>query len=130
MRKEVIYLAGKEFKDILREKVYILAFLLQLFIVIGIVLIGTSYAYIQTYVDDPDSQGTFLVYSEVEGFPIYLNDESIKSVALRDPEFNGALPRNIDGVIWALDNDSIKVLLKNPATFEDLSEPIKRAYRW
>jgi len=128
MRKEVIYLAEKEFKDILREKVYILAFLLQLFIVIGIVLIGTSYAYIQTYVDDPNSQGTFLVYSELEGFPNYLNDESIKSVALRNPEFSGALPRNIDGVIWAQDDNSVKILLKNPANFEDLSEPIKRAY--
>jgi len=127
MRKEVIYLAEKELKDILREKVYILAFLLQLFIVIGIVLIGTSYAYIQTYVDDPNSQGTFLVYSEVEGFPNYLNDESIKSVVLRDQEFTGALPINIDGVIWAQGDNSIKVLLKNPLNFGDLSEPIRRA---
>lgn len=60
MRKEIIYLSIKEFKDIIREKVYIFAFLLQLFIVIGIVLIGSSYAYIQTYVDDPGSQG--LIY--------------------------------------------------------------------
>ncbi|KYC45180.1 MAG: ABC-2 family transporter protein [Candidatus Methanofastidiosum methylothiophilum] len=128
MRKEVIYLAIKEFKDISREKVYILAFLLQLFIVIGIVLIGTSYAYIQTYVDDPNSQGNFLVYSEVEGFPNYLNDESINTVILRDKEYNGALPRNIDGVIWAETENSVRVLLKNPANFGDLSGPIKRAY--
>ncbi|MCC7572000.1 MAG: ABC transporter permease [Candidatus Methanofastidiosum sp.] len=127
MRKEVIYLAIKEFKDILREKVYILAFLLQLFIVIGIVLIGTSYAYIQTYVDDPNSQGTFLVYSELEGFSGYLNEESINSVTLRNPEFSGALPQNIDGVIWA-EKDSIKILLKNPTSFQDISDPLKRAY--
>ena len=59
---------NKEFKDIIREKVYIFAFLLQLFIVIGIVLIGSSMP-IQTYVDDPGSQGTYLLYSEVEGLP-------------------------------------------------------------
>jgi len=128
MRKEVIYLSIKELKDIFREKVYILAFILQLFIVIGIVLIGTSYSYIQTYVDDPTSQGTFFVYSEVEGFSSFLTDESIKSVALRNKDFTGALPRNIDGVIWAQNDNSVQILLKNPANFEDLSDPIKRAY--
>ena len=39
-------LAYKELKDILSEKIYIFGFLLQLFIVMGIVLIGFSYSYI------------------------------------------------------------------------------------
>ncbi|HOE93450.1 MAG TPA: ABC transporter permease [Methanofastidiosum sp.] len=128
MRKEIIYLSIKEFKDIMKEKVYIFAFLLQLFIVIGIVLIGSSYAYIQTYVDDPGSQGTYLLYSEVEGLSRYLTQESIKSVSLRNKEFNGALPRNIDGIIWAEKNNSVKVLLKNQSNLDYLSESIKRAY--
>lgn len=128
MRKEIFYLANKEFKDILREKVYVLAFLLQLFIVVGIVLIGTSYAYVQNYMEEPNSQGTYLVYSEIEGFQGYLNDELIKTVLLKDPDFNGALPRNIDGVIWAEEDNVIRVLLKNPEKLEDISEPIKRSY--
>lgn len=128
MRKEIFYLANKEFKDILREKVYVLAFLLQLFIVVGIVLIGTSYAYVQNYMEEPNSQGTYLVYSEIEGFQGYLNDELIKTVLLKDPDFNGALPRNIDGVIWAEKDNVIRVLLKNPEKLEDISEPIKRSY--
>lgn len=128
MRTEILYLAKKEFKDIIRERVYILAFLLQLFIVIGIVLIGTSYAYVQNYMDDPNSQGTYLVYSEVEGFSGHLNQELIKTVVLKDPNYSGALPRNIDGIIWAEKDNSIKLLLKDPTKLEDVSEPIKRAY--
>ncbi len=45
MRK-ILALAYKELKDILSEKIYIFGFLLQLFIVMGIVLIGFSYGYI------------------------------------------------------------------------------------
>ncbi len=128
MRKEVIHLAIKEFKDISRERIYVVAFLLQLFIVIGIVLIGSSYAYVQTYVDDPSEKGTFLVYSEVEGFSDYLEYESIKSVTLRNPNFVGEIPENIDGVIWAEKDNSIGLMLKNPGQFEDLYNPLRRSY--
>lgn len=128
MRKEIIYLAIKEFKDISRERIYIIAFLLQLFIVIGIVLIGSSYAYIQTYVESPSEGGTFLVYSEVEGFSEYLEYESIKSVPLTNPNFLGEIPENFDGVIWAENENSIRVMLKNPAHFDDLYSPLRRSY--
>jgi len=43
---KILTLAHKELKDILSEKIYIFGFLLQLFIVMGIVLIGFSYSYI------------------------------------------------------------------------------------
>jgi ABC-2 type transport system permease protein len=58
---KVLALAYKELRDILSEKIYIFGFFLQLFIVMGIVLIGFSYSYIagieekaSVTTDDPD----------------------------------------------------------------------------
>jgi ABC-2 type transport system permease protein len=43
---KILALAYKELRDILSEKIYVFGFLLQLFIVMGIVLIGFSYSYV------------------------------------------------------------------------------------
>ncbi|MEA1994283.1 MAG: ABC transporter permease subunit [Euryarchaeota archaeon] len=68
---KVLALAYKELKDILSEKIYLFGFLLQLFIVMGIVLIGFSYSYIAKMEEKPS------VTTNDKNLAEFLSDEDI-----------------------------------------------------
>jgi len=96
---KIMALAYKELKDILSEKIYIFGFLLQLFIVMGIVLIGFSYSYI-AQIENKTSVAT----NDTEFAKFLAQDEEILCF-YRKNFFGDAYVQNIENVFYVYTED-------------------------
>jgi len=111
---KILTLAHKELKDILSEKIYIFGFLLQLFIVMGIVLIGFSYSYI----------------AQMENkVSIATNDADFAKFMSGDEEFLCFYSRNFFGDAYVLNKEnSFYVYTDDDELFKTLRPRIEEYY--
>lgn len=82
--RAALSIARKEFNDLAREKVYIVAFFVQLFLVVGVIFVSTLY----TSVSSPEVMGQYIPQQEIK-VGVYGRDidfQGVEEVRLSTPE--------------------------------------------